>query len=158
MQKVLAITGIVLLVVLGVSLGWWLRGFKPVIIDPVVQVDTLWMHDTVSIIKPVYNTEKVTKTDTLKIEIPGQKDTVYVPVPITQKYYHDKDYEAWVSGYRPALDSIRVFQSTAIVEKVVYKDTKKPWGIGIQVGGTYLPKTGFTPYFGVGISYNILTF
>ena len=159
MQKALAIIGIILLVILGAALGWWLRGFRPVVVDPVVQVDTLWVHDTTFFEKPVPHIVRV--VDTMLIPVVDTihtRDSVFIQIPREEKVYQDSTYRAVVSGYRPSLDSISIFQSTAIVEKVVYKDIKKRWGIGVQVGGTYLPKTGFTPYLGVGISYNILVF
>ena len=46
-------------------------------------------------------------------------DTIYVPVPITQKEYVSDNYHAWVSGYNAALDSIDVFPKTVyITEKI----------------------------------------
>ena len=159
MQKTLSIIGIILLVILGAVLGWWLRGFRPVIIDPVVQTDTLWLHDTVSITKPVpqtrwlHDTTYVAVTDTIH-----RHDTLYVPIPRETTFYSDSLYEAWVTGFRASLDSIHILQRTAVVEKVIYRDLRKRWGIGVQVGGTYLPKTGATPYVGIGISYNLITF
>lgn len=38
-------------------------------------------------------------------------------LPITQKYYNTDSYQAWVSGYKPNLDSINVFNK--VVEKTV---------------------------------------
>ena len=64
--------------------------------------------DTIKIIKPVYLSEKVIDTlfvpikDTIRIN-----DTLYQVMPKTQKYYaKDSLYMAWVSGYKPSLDSI----------------------------------------------------
>ena len=43
-------------------------------------------------------------------------DTTYVEVPITQRCYHDDSlYTAWVSGFLPQLDSIRVYPVTKTV-------------------------------------------
>ncbi len=45
--------------------------------------------------------------------------------------------------------------SNPIFKNFVQK--KKPWGIGVQVGGGF-GLNGITPYVGVGISYNIIRF
>lgn len=157
MRRALEILGIVLVLVLGGVVGYWLRGLRPGPEPPEPQIDTLWIHDTLKIVQPVYVKERV--VDTLNILVPiHETDTMLVPVPITQRYYHEKDYDAWVSGYRPSLDSIYVFKEIAIVEIPVVKTVSKRWGIGVQGGVTYLPKTGFTPYVGVGVSYNLLNF
>ncbi len=68
-------------------------------------------HDTV-IYQPVLTastmTEKVVTvhyvTDT--VHLPG--DTITMEVPVEQKRYDDSLYTAYVSGYRPQLDSIRL--------------------------------------------------
>ena len=157
MRKALEILGIVLVLVLGGIVGYWLRGLRPGPEPPEPQIDTLWIHDTTKIVQPVYVKERV--IDTFNILVPiHETDTMLVPVPITQKYYRDKNYDLWISGFRPALDSIYIFKETAIVEIPVIKTVTKRWGIGVQGGVTYLPKTGFTPYVGVGVSYNLLNF
>ena len=146
--------------ILGVVLGLWLRGLRPSpAVDPVIVTDTTWIHDTTFVEKPVPHYVRVVDTmlvpvvDTLHI-----RDSVFISIPKEEKVYEDSTYRAVVSGYMPSLDSISVYQKTAIVEVPVYKTVKKPWGVGVQVGGTYLPKVGFTPYVGVGVSYNIFTF
>ena len=75
-----------------------------------------------------------------------------------QRHYSGSTFDAWVSGIDPKLDSIRTYQTTMTITKeipmVQVKKTK--WGIGVQAGfGAY--KDGLTPYFGVGISYNLLS-
>ena len=157
MRQALEILGIVLVLVLGFMVGYWLRGLRPGPVPPEPQIDTLWKHDTIRLTCPIPVVER--EIDTFLLEVPvHQTDTLLVPVPITQKYYHDENYDAWVSGFRPNLDSIYVFKETAIVEIPVIKTVTKRWGIGVQGGVTYLPKTGFTPYVGLGVSYNLLNF
>ena len=95
-------------------------------------------------------------TDTLMLH-----DTVLVHLPIEQRQYSDPRYTAWVSGYRPQLDSIHIYQRTEYITKEIKMVTKpKRWGIGLQAGygvsfGNKQIKA--TPYIGIGISYNILT-
>lgn len=87
------------------------------------------------------------------------KDSVTVQIPITQKVYEDSTYTAYVSGYRASLDSL-IFKMPR--EVVTIKEHSKPkrWSVGVQVGyGMTLKGTPqFTPYIGVGVSYNLFSF
>ena len=47
--------------------------------------------------------QPVGKTDTFTMH-----DSVLVEVPIESKHYNAPEYDAWVSGYMPSLDSINV--------------------------------------------------
>lgn len=84
-------------------------------------------------------------------------DSVSVEIPITQKVYETDRYRAVVSGYKPSLDDIYLYQPTQIVQ---VKSKPKRWGVGIQVGyGVTLKQTPqFSPYVGVGVSYNLFQF
>lgn len=84
-------------------------------------------------------------------------DSVSVEIPITQKIYETDRYRAVVSGYKPSLDDIYIYQPTQIVQ---VKSKPKRWGVGIQVGyGVTLKQTPqFSPYVGVGVSYNLFQF
>lgn len=84
-------------------------------------------------------------------------DSVSVEIPITQKVYETDRYRAVVSGYKPNLDDIYIYQPTQIVQ---VKSKPKRWGVGIQVGyGVTLKQTPqFSPYVGVGVSYNLFQF
>ena len=62
---------------------------------------------------PVVRTDTVTKCDYITMT-----DTVAVEVPITSKHYGSDTYDAWVSGFEPSLDSIRVYQRTAYVTEI----------------------------------------
>ena len=155
MQKTLAILAVVLTFVLGAVAGSWLRGLRPAP-EPDIQRDTVWMRDTIKLPAPKPKTVKV--RDTLFVPVPDtllvhHHDTTYVPVPISQTYYNEKEYQAWVSGYRAQLDSIHVVQSTAIVEVPVYKTRTKHWSvtIGPQLGYGFTPK-GWQPYAGIGVT------
>ena len=86
------------------------------------------------------------------------KDSVFVEVPIEQKVYSDSNYTAWVSGYRPRLDSIHITH-TEVSHKLVNNNSKgsKRLFIGIQVGYGITPR-GIQPYLGLGLSYNFFGF
>lgn len=154
------------LLVAGVVAGWFVRKgvAESDAHETVVLLDTLVVRDTVRERYPVYvertvtDTMLVALTDTVRIS-----DTVYVRLPREQKRYADTNYAAWVSGYRPSLDSIEVYPVTRYVTKTVTKmeDSRKRWGIGIQAGygiGLDGGKVTGVPYIGIGISYDILTF
>ena len=129
-----------------------------------VKVDTLFVYDTIFVEKPVI--KKVEIIDTLLLPVPITDtlmlhDTVLVHLPIEQRQYSDPRYTAWVSGYRPQLDSIQIYQTTEYITKEIKKATKsKRWGIGLQAGYGVSLHNGqvFTaPYIGVGLSYSIFS-
>ena len=69
--------------------------------------------------------------------IPSHPDSIEVPIPIEQKRYEDSLYTAWVSGYRPALDSIALHQPeivTTITETIVKKAPRLSVGLSVGPG------------------------
>lgn len=109
----------------------------------------------------------VVKVDTLLISTPiapllviQLKDTMHIGDTVVnreQAYYEDSLYRAWVSGYRPRLDSFQVFPRTIyqtvtndIYHTITAKD-KRRWGLGLQAGYGY--PNGW--YVGIGVSYNL---
>ena len=86
----------------------------------------------------------------------GCTDSVQVLMPITQKQYNDSSYTAWVSGYKPSLDSIYVYPRHDVVTITnTIRLKPKRWGIGLNVGYGITPKNGMQPYIGVGVSCNL---
>lgn len=83
---------------------------------------------------------------------------VAVAVPMEQKHYRDSTYEAWVSGFEPRLDSIRVYGRTRTVT-VRIREYKPPdrWHVGLSAGYAYTP-AGLRPYVGIGITYSLISF
>ena len=128
-----------------------------------VKVDTLFVYDTIFVEKPVI--KKVEIIDTLLLPVPITDtlmlhDTVFVHLPIEQRQYSDLRYTAWVSGYRPQLDSIHIYQQT-ITKEVKVATKPKRWGIGLQAGYGVLLHNGQVfpaPYIGVGLNWNFLQF
>ena len=161
-----ALTGLLLLVC-GVVAGLLLprscmntNGEK----DIDTQTDTLYLRDTNIYNFPDIFTEIVIEDRTIEAPLDSIVivDDSIIMLPPEQKHYSGKDYEAWVSGYRPALDSIYVFPETRyITNEIQVKRKPTRWGIGIQAGsGVALPKgkLQMAPYNGIGISYNIVRF
>ena len=98
------------------------------------------------------------RSDTVRLT-----DTVYVHLPVEQKHYSAPEYDAWVSGFRPSLDSLKLHTQSARITNTIplpVHPKSKRWGIGIQVGYgmTAAPRPEFHPYIGIGISYNIFSF
>ena len=67
-----------------------------------------------------------------------EADSIDVPIPIVQKRYDDSLYTAWVSGFEPKLDSLRLHmpEVTNTITKTVYEPTPL-LTLGVQVGGGY---------------------
>lgn len=108
----------------------------------------------------------VVKVGTLSISPPMApllifrlKDTMHIGDTVVQReqaYYEDSLYRAWVSGYRPRLDSLQIFPKSVyqtvtndIYHTIIPK--KKRWGLGLQAGYAY--PNGW--YVGAGISCNL---
>lgn len=90
----------------------------------------------------VHDTDSLVRVDTITNE---------AVIPISQNVYRDSMYTAWVSGYRPRLDSIKVVGS--VVTRDVIRPAKR-WGMGIQGGVGMTPK-GIQPYVGFGVYWKL---
>lgn len=149
-----------------------------------VFTDTLTVIDTIPYYKPVprdsvvirYVTEKLPaippredgptgqgqgneaeaeQPDSMEVTVPTElDDSVTVQIPITQKRYETDRYRAYVSGYRPSLDSLFIFPERQVVR---IREKQRRWHVGVQAGYGVTPK-GFQPYLGVGVSYDFLSF
>ena len=89
-----------------------------------------------------------TSTDTLH-------DSVLVAVPITSKHYGGDQYDAWVSGCEPSLDSIKVYQRTEyITERVTLSKPPNKWELDIIGGIDYnIKQQRYTPHAGGELLY-----
>ena len=131
--------------------------------------------DTSSYYKPVpkdsvvirYITQRLPVVDDKEDNFPNKgnnvaeniPDSADVVIPITQKVYEDSSYTAYVSGYNPLLDSLIFRMPKEIITIREYQKPKR-WGVGLQVGyGMNVKGTPqFTPYIGIGVSYNLFSF
>ena len=126
----------------------WFRPHEPLPaeIRTETKIKTVVKVDTLLISPPIAPLLFFRLTDTIRIG-----DTV---VHREQAYYEDSLYRAWVSGYRPRLDSLQIFPRTVyqtVTNDIYHTLKKKRWGLGIQVGYGY--PCGM--YAGIGISYNL---
>lgn len=83
-------------------------------------------------------------------------DSVLVEVPITSKHYHGNEYDAWVSGYQPSLDSISVYQKEVLVtERVTISKPPNKWELDIIGGINYATSSQhWLPYAGGELMLN----
>lgn len=114
---------------------------------PVPIDSTVLRYETVKL--PVSDTLYLQGKDTVRI------DSIFVEVPIQQKEYQDSVYHIWISGYRPNLDSVEVYQRTTTKIQIYEKPCK--WGLGVSFGLGYTGQRSVQPYVGVGLSYNIMS-
>lgn len=142
------------LLILLLAVLWLYRPYR-VIPSEHVQVFRDTIHDTTNYIMPVpvhkdfVRTVRVPIADTIHI-----RDTTYIELPIESKVYKDSTYEAHISGYKPSLDSIRVFTHTVIETRQIAPKKASRWGLGVTAGYGATPK-GLLPFIGAGIIYKI---
>ena len=143
MKRAFWIVMAVLIASIAVNVWLWMR--EPMVETNIeTKTDTIW-RDTV-IEKPV-PTESVQtgKVVYIKVAVPQpqtQRDTVHdsidVALPVEQKRYDDSIYTAWVSGFEPNLDSIRLYtpEITTTITKTIVKPSPL-FSVGIQTGAGY---------------------
>ena len=123
----------------------------------VARVYTLVIRDTVTVSEPI----SVTRWRVDSIAFPV-RDTVRVQDPLfvylgrERVRWKDEYCEVFASGVHPSVDSVRHYISERVILKTVPVKDRSRWGIGVQVGYG-ASRQGLSPYIGVGVSYNILT-
>ena len=86
------------------------------------------------------------------------KDSVKVYVPINKYLFEEySKYRIEASGYEVSLDKIEIYPTTMYKTKTKIIKTKPKLGIGLQVGYG-ISNNNISPYIGIGITYNIITF
>ena len=126
---------------------------------PTPKVDTLVIRDTIMSYKPIY-VDRV-KLDSVLVPVVNSvkiHDTTFVYLEREKITWRDSLCEVYASGIMTSVDSVRHFQEDKYItiEKQIPVKVKTHWGLGVNAGYG-VGKGGFTPYIGVGISYNLLT-
>ena len=161
-QYILTGVGIAVAVLIGFLIGQKHPQKLPV--EPIKEkVDTLLIFDTITLTKPVF-VEKI-QLDSVYMPVTDtlwKRDTLYVYLEREQIQWQDSLCRVYASGINPQVDSVTHFvQETIITREIsVPVKVKSRWGLGIQVGygaGVNGKQVYLTPYVGVGISYNILS-
>jgi hypothetical protein len=126
---------------LSVALNIWQCSRQPEE-STVVEHDTVWKDTTIYEPQPA-ETVQTGRVVYIKVPVHGERDTITlhdsidVPVPIVQKRYDDSLYTAWISGFEPNLDSIRLYQPgivTTVTKTVVKPSPLITFGIHAGAG------------------------
>ena len=157
-EKVMTILCVILLILIGILIGQKHRQKLPVE-PPEIKVDTLVVRDTIMQYKPIF-TDKI-KVDSVLIPVKDTiviRDSVYIYMDREKITWRDSLCEVYASGIMPQVDSVRHFREYQYVtiETAIPVKEKSHWGVGINAGYG-VGKGGLTPYVGVGISYNLLS-
>ena len=161
-QYILTGVGIAVAVLIGFLIGQKHPQKSPV--EPIKEkVDTMFIFDTITLTKPVF-VEKI-QLDSVYMPVTDtlwKHDTLYVYLEREQIQWQDSLCRVYASGINPQVDSVTHFvQETIVTREIsVPVKVKSRWGLGIQVGygaGVNGKQVYLTPYVGVGISYNILS-
>ena len=126
---------------------------------------TIVTHDTMIVSQPTEVIRYVVRKDTVfSTDIVYIEDTTSQPafiVPIEQTIYHDStenaSYNAYISGYHAALDSISIFctNKETIITRIE-KEKASRFGVGIQLGVGMSAQGLAAPYLGIGVQYRLL--
>lgn len=150
--------GIAVAVLIGFLVGRWCPRNAPGSI-PEARVDTLYIRDTMTVTEAKYIYRRVVDsipypvTDTVTI-----RDTLWVLLEREQVTWRDSLSTVYASGVMPKVDSVTHYLTERILikEVPVVVERKSRWGIGFQAGAG-ATKDGVSPYVGVGVSYNFLS-
>lgn len=142
---------------------------KPVVVG--VERDTVVVYDTiphyypvpkdsavvryVTKVLPVVRYDTIFRENSVTDHYADTSNMIAVEVPITSKHYGCKDYDAWVSGYEPSLDSIKVYQMTEyITERVTISKPPNKWELDAAAGIDYnVTSQRYTPFAGGELMY-----
>ena len=161
-QYILTGVGIAVAVLIGFLIGQKHPQKSPV--EPIKEkVDTMFIFDTLTLTKPVF-VEKI-QLDSVYMPVTDtlwKRDTLYVYLEREQVQWQDSLCRVYASGINPQVDSVTHFVQETIINREISVPVKvkSRWGLGIQVGygaGVSGKQVYLTPYVGVGISYNILS-
>lgn len=154
-------------VILGLCTGFFAA--KGIYDRPVIETvtrDTVTVTDTIPHYypQPVDGTKvkteyrwltKVTTDTVVKTDVKTCHDSVLVEVPIESRHYHEAEFDAWISGFEPSLDSIKVYQKETVITEV--RTISKPpnrWELDALAGVDYNTATQkYTPYAGGELMY-----
>ena len=157
-EKVMTILCVILLILIGILIGQKHRQKLP--LEPTeIKVDTLVIRDTIMQYKPIF-VDKI-KVDSVLVPVKDTiviRDSVYIYMDREKVTWRDSLCEVYASGIMASVDSVKHFQEYKYItiETQVPVKVKSHWGLGVNAGYG-VGKGGFTPYIGVGISYNLLS-
>lgn len=146
MTNTLKITLFLALLASSFFLGYRLSSKREIVVNSVSEItiaDTVIIRTPINIsMEKFVLTMRIPNPDTIRVN-----DTLYVEIPRTQKKYADSSYTAWVSGYKPRLDSIEVYNRT--IERTITRTLQNNSGWGVM-GGMSITPQGLQPSITVG--------
>ena len=158
------LVGAMLLTIVGFTLIGYKYGFNSAVRGEIESVDTTYVHDTIIQYEPILEERVVYKREYVPVPVTDtlwKHDTLYVSLDHEQVVWQDSLSRVYASGILPQIDSVQHFISERVVTRELTKVVKKPcrWGIGVHAGyGIQIgEQVRTTPYIGVGVSYNILS-
>ena len=123
----------------------------------VERVDTLVIRDTIVAYKPKYITKRVVETEYVPVpEYIERDDTIVAVLEREQVMWEDSLARIYASGINPQVDSVMHYRTEKVINHIIPVKVNPKWGVGLQ-GGVGVGKGGMTPYVGVGVQYNIIT-
>lgn len=165
-------------IAVGIISGLWMAHCSHKPVEAVrIEHDTIVRYDTIADVAPKpkdsVRTRYVTRwlpakrdtmhhpigVDNMKNSVSfrenSARDSVAVVVPITSKHYGAPEYDAWISGYEPSLDSIKVYQRTEyITERVTISKPPNKWELDAMTGIDYnVTSQHYSPYAGGELLY-----
>ena len=157
-EKVMTILCVILLILIGILIGQKHRQKSP-LEPPEIKVDSLIVRDTIMQYKPIF-VDKI-KVDSVLIPVKDTiviRDSVYIYMDREKITWRDSLCEVYASGIMPQVDSVRHFAEYKYIsiETHVPVKVKSHWGLGVNAGYG-VGQGGLTPYIGIGLSYNILS-
>ena len=106
------------------------------------------VRDTIFYKIPTFFVETI--VDTIVVEKDGETPTI---LPKYQRFYSGKEYNAWVSGYRPQLDSIKIFtekEYVTITNTIKTEVERKDFDLYLTTGFSSVDKQ-IVPNIGVSL-------
>lgn len=159
LQIAIAVGVVLVFLAIPFMAGWWIgekRAFDR--FEP--HTDTLFIPREIVVDKPVevVKWRTMLRTDTVRlasVDTLTVCDSVLVEVPIEQRVFADSNYTAFVSGWRPVLDSIRITAPTMVIKETV-KQRAPRFGFGIAAGPSVLYNGNLHAGIGLtaGLTYN----
>jgi hypothetical protein len=125
-------------------------------------VDTLFICDTIVQEKAIYMDRVVIE----KVHVPAtdtlwKHDTLYILMDREQLVWQDSLSKVYASGIQTEIDSVHHFVRERVVTREVFNVVKKhcKWGVGVQLGyGMQVgQQVSVSPYIGIGLTYNIIS-
>ncbi len=138
---------------------------KRLILPQKERVDTLVIHETKLVEKPVFVEKKVVEKVPVPVPVSDTMmvhDTIYVYMDREQVHWQDSLSDVYASGYDVQVDSVRHNIQTQVItkERDVIVKVKPKWSVGVHAGYGAFANNGqisASPYIGVGLTYNLFS-